>query len=170
MSDNAARELAYPSGALRLRPEREADESFRFTLFCCSRPPGEAFEFFDPNMREMLLRQQFHAQTMGYRAQYPGARFDIAELDGVPVGRLVVDRAPAALLIVDIALDPACRNRGLGEALMRDVIDEARAAGLPVRGSVFVSNPGCLRLCLRLGFKLVQSLDYLNELEWTDRR
>jgi GNAT superfamily N-acetyltransferase len=170
MPDNETRAVAYADSALRLRPEREADEAFRFTLFCCSRPPGEAFEPFDPALREMLLRQQFRAQTLSYRVQYPNARFDIVELDGAPVGRLVVDRAPPALLIVDIALDPACRNRGLGEALMRDVIDEGRAAGLPVRGAVFASNPGCLRLCLRLGFKPLESSDLYSVLEWTERR
>ena len=55
------------------------------------------------------------------------------ELDASPIGRIITDRTPEALLVIDIALDVPCRNHGIGTALMRRVIGEAHAAGLPVR-------------------------------------
>ena len=67
------------------------------------------------------MRLQFQAQTTSYRAQFPAAQFDIIELDGRPIGRIIVDRNNARLLIVDQAIVPELRNRGIGTALMRSV-------------------------------------------------
>jgi ribosomal protein S18 acetylase RimI-like enzyme len=152
---------AFPAGQLRRRPERASDEAFCFQLFCQSRSPGEDFSFLDPQLRDQLMRQQFAS----YRAQYPNARFEIVELDASPIGRIITDRTPEALLVIDIALDVPCRNRGIGTALMRRVIGEAHAAGLPVRISVFASNSAARRFYLYLGFKAVGSSEINNTLE-----
>ena len=56
---------------------------------------------------------QFRAQTMTYRAQFPQARFDIIELAGIPMGRIVVDRPGTMVHIVDQALSPPYRNLGI---------------------------------------------------------
>ena len=37
-----------------------------------------------------------------------------------------------------------CRNRGIGSALLKELVDEARAAGVPLRSSVAVTNPASL--------------------------
>ena len=63
------------------------------------------------------------------------------------------------MLVADIALDVTAHNGGIGTTLMRAVIDEARAAGLPVRLTVFASNPAALLFYLRLGFKAVESTE-----------
>ena len=39
----------------------------------------------DDAIKDSLLRMQFQSQTASYRAQYPAARFDILERDGVPI-------------------------------------------------------------------------------------
>jgi len=147
----AQREIVFPSGALRLRSESVADDEFRFALFCVSRPPGEDFAPLGPEVAAKLLRQQFLAQSCGYRQDFPDARFLIVELDGAPVGRIVVARSEAEVRIVDLALLPDRRGGGIGEALMRAVIEEARAAGLPLRASVMTSNLASLRFCQRFG-------------------
>src|SRR6185437_1753805 len=79
------------------------------------------------------MRLQFQAQTTSYRAQFPEAHFDIIDLDGRPIGRIIVDRSDARLLIVDQAIVTELRNHGIGTAVMHSVMDEARAAALPVR-------------------------------------
>ena len=151
---------------LRRRPERVSDEAFRFLLFTQSRPPGDDFSRLDPLLRDWLMRQQFAGQSASYRAQHPNARFEIVELDASPIGRIITDRTPEAVLVADIALDVTARNRGIGTTLMRAVIDEARAAGLPVRLTVFASNPAALLFYLRLGFKAVESTEINTTLEW----
>ena len=155
-----------PPGRIALRPERAEDAEFRFRLFCGSRPADWAFLALDGEARTVLLRQQFAAQTAAYRGQFPDARFDIVELDSRPVGRLVVARAANRLHVVDIALLACCRCRGVGTALLRAVIEEARAAGLPVELYVDAANEKALRLYRRLGFVPVAAMPPRLRLEW----
>ena len=68
--------------------------------------------------------------------------------------------------LVDQAITPALRNRGIGTAMMRALMDEAAAAGLPMRLKVASSNDPSLRLYLRLGFVPIQTLPLYIELEW----
>ncbi|MGH6811153.1 MAG: GNAT family N-acetyltransferase [Methylocella sp.] len=160
--------IASAAGRVRRRPEREADEKFLFDLFRSSRPPGEDLSFLDATLREQLMRQQFAGQSASYRASYPDARFEIVEWDGAPIGRIVTARTPDAVLIVDIALIASQRRRGIGASLLNGVLDEARAAGLPVRLSVFASNAQALRFYLRLGFKPIERSAIDMRLEWRD--
>jgi ribosomal protein S18 acetylase RimI-like enzyme len=144
--------IPSPLGALTLRPEREDDQAFRYDLFCASRPPEWDMVQLDPQMREQLNRHQFAAQTGSYRTQFAKARFDIIELGGERIGRIVVDRPGDELHIVDQAIVPPMRSKGLGTTIMRTLMDEAAAARIPVRLTVGSSNDPSLRLYLRLGF------------------
>jgi ribosomal protein S18 acetylase RimI-like enzyme len=161
--------IAIPSalGPLRLRPEGPEDQGFRYRLFCDSRPPEWYRVAIEPDMREALMRHQFAAQTMTYRARFPQARFDIIELAGERIGRIVVNRPGAMVHVVDHAIVPQLRGRGLGTAIMRALMDEAAAAGLPVRLKVADANDPSLRLYLRLGFTPIESVPAYIELEWT---
>lgn len=64
----------------------------------------------------------------------------------------MIDRPGNLLHLVDIGLAPRYRNRGIGTAILEALIEEARAAQLPVRLAVAASNARALRLYLRLGF------------------
>jgi len=160
--------IAIPSsaGVLKRRPERAEDADFRFRLFWESRPPEFALLGLAPAAMEQLMRQQFHAQTVSYRNDFPTARFDIIELDGRPIGRIVVDRSDTRVLIVDQAIVPELRNRGIGTAVMRAAMEDARTAGLPVRLHVASTNDPSLRLYLRLGFRPFEETPMYLELEW----
>src|ERR1700754_427793 len=105
-------DITTPVGVVRLRPERADDREFRFRLFCEPRQPE--FALLPPADYQRIMAHQFHAQTVGYNAQFPQARFDIIELDGQPIGRIVVDRPATLLHIVDQAIVPELRNRGIG--------------------------------------------------------
>ena len=155
-------------GALRLRPERDADQPFRLRLFFDSRPPELALLLrqVGPEEYDRLMRFQFQAQTMSYRASFPQARFDIIELDGAPIGRIVVDRPGGEVHIVDQAVTPAMRNRGVGTTIMQALMSEAADAGLPVRLKVASSNDPSMRLYLRLGFAPIESVPFYVEMEW----
>jgi len=91
------------------------------------------------------------AQPRHYLAHYPDARFDLIELDGAPIGRLYVQRTSDEIRVIDIALLPECRGRGLGGALLQGILDEAGATGRPVRLHVERWNPA-QRLYRRLAF------------------
>ena len=157
-------EVPSPVGLLHLRPEREEDRDFRYRLFCDSRQPE--FALLPPPAYQQVMTHQFHAQTMSYRNDFPRARFDIIELDGKPIGRIVVDRPGTMLNVVDQAIVPQLRSRGIGTAIMRALMAEAQAAGLPVRLMVASGNDPSLRLYLRLGFVPIQTVPLYMELEW----
>ena len=145
-----------------------ADDVFLFGLFRGSRPPGEDLSFLDAPLREQLMRQQFRGQGASYRARYPDARFEIVERDGAPIGRIVTARTQDAALIVDIALIASWRRRGIGASLVNGVLIEARAAGLPVRLTVFANNALAQRFYLRLGFKPIECSGIGIRLEWRE--
>jgi ribosomal protein S18 acetylase RimI-like enzyme len=160
-------EIVSPAGAVRLRPERDEDQDIRYSLFCDSRPP----EFFllrqlGDAQFEQIMRSQFQAQTVSYRASFPQARFDIIERDGVPIGRIVVDRPGTVIYIIDQVIAPALRNRGIGTAIMRSLMEEAAAGGLPVRLMVASSNDPSMRLYERLGFVSIAEEPFYIEMEW----
>ena len=74
------------------------------------------------------------------------------EADDAPIGRLYLDRRKDEIWVVDIALLPEHRGRGIGDALMRQVIAEADEKALPVRIHVEHVNPA-QRWYERLGFR-----------------
>jgi hypothetical protein len=122
MAGNDPRAPSFSAGRVRRRPEREADEGFRFDLFCGSRAPGEDLSFLDAPLRERLMRQQFCGQDASYRRD-ADARFEIVEHNGAPIGRIVTARTSDAVLIVDIALIASWRRRGIGASLVNGVLD-----------------------------------------------
>lgn len=162
-----AREIEFAGGLLRLRPETETDEAFRFALFCASRPPAEDFSPLGPMLAQQMLRQQFRAQHYGYRADYPNARFDIIEFEDARVGHVVVDVADKEMRVVDLAILPERRGSGIGEAVLDRFIVEAGNRNLALRASVLNGNEGSLRFCRRLGFAPISEPTALfTELEW----
>jgi RimJ/RimL family protein N-acetyltransferase len=142
------------------------DDAFRFQLFCDSRLPEWYAVALDPAVRAQLMRHQFEGQTATYAARFPKARFDIIEMAGEPVGRIVVNRLGNMVHIVDHAIVPSLRNQGMGTAIMRALMDEAARAAQPVRLKVASSNDPSLRLYLRLGFVPIASIPAYIELEW----
>lgn len=158
-------EVATPQGLLRLRPERDTDAAFRFQLFCASLPDLAMLPL-DGTALDQLMGFQFRAQAQDYRANYPRARFDIIERDGVLIGRIVVDRSGASVHIVDLALLPTERNHGAGSAIMRALMRETGEAGRPLRLTVAAGNEAAMRLYLRLGFAPIASELPHIEMEW----
>ena len=109
----------------------------------------------DDGQKDAFVRMQFEAQDAWWRENYPDATFDVIVVDGEPAGRLYVYRGDSDIRIVDIALLPEYRGRGLGSALMRDLLAEADADGKSVTIHVERMNPA-LRLYGRLGFSVAE--------------
>lgn len=115
--------------------------------------------------KEAFLRFQFEAQHQYYQQQFPDARFDLILLAGEPAGRLYLHRRPDEIRLIDIALLPEHRGRGLGGALMRQILADGEEAGLPVRIHVERNNPA-LRLYHRLGFESIEDQEVYYLMEW----
>ncbi len=123
--------------------------------------------------KEGFLRWQFESQHRHYLEYYPGCERLVVErpIGGAtsaataPVGRLYVDRWPDQIRLVDIALLPEHRGRGLGSALLETILAEGRRRSLPVTIHVEANNPA-LRLYRRLGFRHVDDNGVYQLLEW----
>lgn len=137
---------------LTLRPETDRDEEFLYRLYASTRAEEMAMVEWGETEKESFLRMQFSAQRSHYREHYQGSRFDVIEREGTAIGRLYVARWPEEMRVIDIALVPEHRGHGLGGGLMRELLDEAAAAGKTVSLHVEPYNPAVL-LYERLGFQ-----------------
>ena len=113
-----------------------------------------------------FLDMQFRAQHTHYQKHYPDADWLIVMQGGGDIGRLYLDRLADRHCIIDIALLPEHRGRGRGEALLRDLLDEAAAAGKGVEIHVEKQNPA-MRLYRRLGFTTEQDKGVYDLMRWT---
>jgi ribosomal protein S18 acetylase RimI-like enzyme len=134
-----------------LRPVTPADAPFLTRVYASTRAAELAQVPWTDAQKEAFIAHQFTAQAAHYERHYAGASFDVVLAGGEPAGRLYVARGAEEIRIVDIALLPAFRGRGIGTGLLRALLGEADAQGKRVSIHVEQSNPA-LRLYERLGF------------------
>jgi ribosomal protein S18 acetylase RimI-like enzyme len=144
--------LTVTAPHLTLRSVAEDDEPFLRRLYASIREDELAVVAWDEDDKEAFLRQQFDAQDTYYRQHYDGATYDVIDVDGEPAGRLYVARWEDEIRIMDIALLPVYRGRGIGTTLIQALLDEGARTGKRVSIHVEKHNPA-LRLYERLGFE-----------------
>lgn len=151
-------------GTITLRHETDADRAFLRDLYATTR--AEEMDLLDwtPEQKRDFLAMQFNAQTTHYADYYPDAERSIIECRGIPIGRLYVDRREGEIEIIDIALMPAMRGRGIGKELLRKMIAESRTSARRLRIYVEHFNPA-RALYDRLGFRQVGTNGVYHELE-----
>jgi ribosomal protein S18 acetylase RimI-like enzyme len=154
---------------LALRPERPDDEAFLREVYAGTRQEELEASGMPVEMRAAFLDLQFKAQQQGYRNAFPNAEFLVILLGDKAIGRLVINRAEDAFLLVDIALLPAHRGRGIGTALVNNLLREAAAAKKPVRLSV-IKGQRAFRLYRRLGFERTGEAGFRDQMEWRANR
>src|SRR3984957_21201870 len=154
---SAPQSLAIPpvlsDKGFALRPETEADVPFLRRLYLSTRWEELAsVTHWSDAQKIAFLGSKFDAQRSYYLVHYANAAFDVLEAQGVPAGRLYLDRQADTLLVVDIALLPQWCGRGIGTALLEAMFAEARLTGKGVTISVEKFNPA-QRLYRRPGFR-----------------
>ncbi len=137
--------------APRLRPVVDADRPFLVDLYGSIREPELEHVPWDDATKRAFVEHQFAAQDAHYRQHYPGATLDVVEVDGERAGRLYVHRGPSDIRIMDIAMAPAFRGRGIGTLLLEALVEEARESGRKLSIHVEANNPA-RRLYERMGF------------------
>jgi len=153
------------SETANLRREETSDEPFLFQVYASTRAEELALTNWDDATRQDFLTMQFQAMRRGYRDMFPAGEFSVIEVSGQPVGRMVLNRSAQEIRVVDIALLPPHRNRGIGTILIRRVCSEATTAGLVVRLSV-LKNSGAVRWYERLNFRKIGESALHEEMEW----
>jgi ribosomal protein S18 acetylase RimI-like enzyme len=139
---------------ITLRAAGEDDAAFFATLYASTREEELAPVPWSAEQKRAFLAQQFAAQSAHYAQHYDGLTSDVILVDGERAGRLLVARWPAEIRIVDIALLPEHRGRGVGTGLLRPILDEGDDRGVAVTIHVEQDNPA-RSLYHRLGFSPV---------------
>jgi len=150
---------------ISLRPITPKDEEFLARVYASSRAEELAITGWPEELKADFCRRQFDAQSAYYAENYPRASFQIIERDGWPIGRLYVARWEKEIRIVDISLLLEARGTGIGTKLLRDLQDEAQAAGKSLTIHVERFNRA-LGLYQRLGFKQMEDKGVYLLMEW----
>lgn len=140
---------------ITLQPATGEDENFLLSVYASTREQEMSLVPWNQEQKNAFVRVQFAAQQEHYAAQYPHAQHDIIFADGIPVGRIYLDRSGDEFHILDITVLPQFRNSGTGSFVLRQVMEEADRAGKPVTIYVENYNPS-LRLFIRLGFQRME--------------
>lgn len=133
------------------RPIEESDSSFLFDVYASAQQEELALSGWPKRLQEGFLRQQFEAEKMFFTEQFSQADLRIVLFEGEPIGRLYLDKKVSEIEVLDIALLPEYRNRGIGTELIRDILEEAQECNKAVHIHVRRRNPS-VRLYYRLGF------------------
>lgn len=151
-----------------MRPITDADLPFLAKLYASTRQEELAVTGWPQDQIDAFLAGQFEAQHKHYMEHYASSSFDLllAPESGEPIGRLYLDRREKEFRIVDIALLPEWRQRGIGGGILRRILDEAGTVGKTVSIHVESNNPA-MGLYLRLGFRHINTNGVYHLMEWT---
>lgn len=153
---------------LALRSVESSDRELLSRIYASTREEEIAVTGWSDDQKAAFLAQQFEAQHTFYQEQFPEAEFSVILYQGQPAGRLYVDRRSDEIRLIDIALLPEYRNRGIGSGYLKRLLAEAQRVGLPVRIHVEQNNRA-LRLYRRLGFLDIGTNGVYFLMEWRPR-
>jgi ribosomal protein S18 acetylase RimI-like enzyme len=142
------------AGEIGVRPVGPADTEVLYQIYASTREEELSVVPWDASAKEAFLRMQFTAQHTDYHANYPSASYDLIVAGRTVLGRLYVHRGKTAWQVMDIALLPEHRGRGIGTRLLTELLGAAGEAGVPVQIYVERFNPA-RHLYDRLGFRQV---------------
>lgn len=138
---------------ISLRPEELDDEAFLRRLITTTIAQELGADFWPEPMRSHLLGIQFSARRQAVRDRYPAGESGIVLVDGAEAGWLYVARLEDEIRLVEIMLLSEHRGKGVGAALVRQVIETAGTR--PVRLIVNATNVRAAQLYERLGFRRI---------------
>lgn len=116
--------------------------------------------------RGCFTMYNLNARQLQYLCQRPSAVFLVAEVDGKIVGEGIAlvrhHKHSVSGRAYSLAVDPAYRGRGIGEKLMREMIEQLRLRNVRrIYLEVEASNASAIKLYQRIGFGKIGSLpDY----------
>lgn len=158
---------------IQLRTITEADLPALFDIYASTRAEELALvPDWTEEHKAAFLTQQFLAQHQYYQEFYKKAEFYIIEYNNQAIGRFYIhwNYSAQEVRIVDIALLPDFRSKGIGTYFIKDTFQKAAALHKSVTIHVEYNNPA-LKLYERLGFCKIgefNSVYYL--MEWKGDR
>ncbi|MEV6026342.1 GNAT family N-acetyltransferase [Streptomyces sp. NPDC052036] len=105
---------------ITFRVQEDADNEFLRRLFAAVLDAALGLHAWPERERECMLRLQYDARERDWGKRHPPGRLEIIEADGVPAGRIRLSQpeADASRRVVDLAVLPGFRRRGLASAAL----------------------------------------------------
>ena len=122
-------------------------------------------EFYESLMRPYVELTHVWDENR-FREIYNTETISVIQLNGEDIGMLKTEKRKDHICLGDIQLKEAFQRRGIGTSLIRDLIEKAKADGLPLRLRVLKENP-VVELYNRLGFVKTKEFKHCHELEWS---
>ena len=161
-----AQVLAAAGSGLGLRVETKNDFACIAAFYAEVRHDELAPLPWPAQAKRDFLDAQCKLQHDHYARHYVGAELLIIERDGKPIGRIYVHATAKEIRLMDIAIQAAERNRGIGTLLVGALQDEASRRGVELTLHVEPANPA-QRLYHRLGFRLIENRGVYDFLGWS---
>jgi ribosomal protein S18 acetylase RimI-like enzyme len=98
---------------ITLDPVCPSDEALLYQTFASTRTDEMALTGWNEEQKEEFLRMQFEAQRRSYLMHVPDAEYLVVRCGELAAGRLIVERTVTEVHIVDVALLPQFRKRGI---------------------------------------------------------
>ncbi len=148
--------MCFASKAFELRPAHSGDLLFAWSLY---------EELMKALTIELLGRwnEAGQKQVIEWAVAQPDT--SIIVKDGLDVGWMQVIGSPDSLYLGQLYVVPSQQNRGIGTAILRDLIGKARSNGKAFTLEVLKNNRARL-LYERLGFRVIGQSEYKLRLQW----
>lgn len=152
--------------SLVLSSVQAGDEEFLYAVYCDTRREEVTAWGWDESQQNAFLHMQFRMQQQSYQMQFPGSEHYLILLNGEKTGRLMVDKMPEHIHLVDIALLAGHRGKGIGTFLIKKLQAEAAESSKPVILQVQKTNDKAKRLYEHLNFGIYGESDFTYEMRW----
>ncbi|WP_042164552.1 GNAT family N-acetyltransferase [Paenibacillus gorillae] len=142
------------------------DETFLYEVYAGTRRNEVAEWGFGTREIELFLQMQHRARQASYSAAYPDAVCRVIYAADKPIGSLQVYYGSESIVLIDIALLPEARGKGVGSAVLLELQQKAAQLGLPVMLHVDNANVLARKLYGKLGFKETMADEIYTEMRW----
>ena len=157
--------MADLAGLARVRRCDASDDTFLYDVFVTTWQ-SEVAALPNQNLAQHVLRIQHIAQERRFASGFPGHERYVVLADGEPAGRLYVDQSGQDIALLDLTLLPGFRGRGIGSAVVRDLLTAAGREDRKVTLRVPRRQHRATDFYTRLGFRLVSVDDVDNFFDW----
>jgi ribosomal protein S18 acetylase RimI-like enzyme len=119
---------------ISLRPAKDGDEAFLKRVHQWERhwEFASLLEAGDAELYHKVIAQQYDSQHRFYFANHGTAHYGIIQWTDRPIGRLYVDYCDDEVRVLDIAILPEYRGRGIGRIVMTGLCLDAAMRRKPV--------------------------------------
>lgn len=141
------------------------DMAFLLILYTSTRWQEVLQAPWNDQQRSKFLKGQFEAQHIHYQSHYPKAEYLLIQKGKEDIGRLYIGRDATSICLIDIALLPEFKHKGIGTNILQDIINEAQYTQKKIVIHVENYNPA-YQWYLKLGFKQVEDKGVYQYMEW----